>query len=671
MQWEELRLQGQTVAVAELCSDSPELLDELQRRIRALEAMDSVLGVTATTGTVGSRTREEGATVTEGPQTIEQPRWPDLPGYEVLGKLGEGGMGVVYKVRNLAIGRVEALKMIRGQVSLHTHALQRFQLEIRATAQFEHPRVVRVYAVGQHDGVPYFTMEYVESGSLAQHMRRFLANPGSAVALIAKVARAVHYLHTKNIVHRDLKPANILLKEEHDEPLVSDFGLARLFDGEIEQAGREHPGADARLTQAGAVMGTAAYMAPEQAAGQTDKLTAATDVWALGVVLYELLTGHRPFEGKDSASVRDAVLTAAPPPPRAYQARIGLDLEAICLRCLEKNPQRRYATAQALVDDLERLQRGDPILPERLPRRVFRKVRRHKAASAIAAVCGVLVLIIAFLVSDYRPAQPPDKTAAAEANLKTVLAEVATGRRVDLIPTLGPPGAYRWASRGIHDALSEAADKPFSVNATSFALLELLPANPLQRCRLTLDVHHDGGAKDGEVGIYFSYSKQFSAQGLPIHCFCGISFNDVTPVWENLPPMEENLPKPANQMRLQSFLLIQKAAEESTGLMRHRGPPGLSTNFKPAGLTNPTPWRTLEVDLLPDQIRVAWDHLPLPPVPRARLQSSMKFAIGKSPLKPLQEPQLLPKEALGLYVYGATAWFRRCSIEALPDPIPN
>src|SRR5205823_6612918 len=171
-----------------LCSDSPELLDELQRRIRALQAMDSVLAVTSSV--------VDGATVTAGTQAAEQPPWPSVPGYEVQGVLGYGGMGVVYKVRNLKFDRVEALKMILARFGAHSQALQRFQMEIRAMAQFEDARIVRIYDAGEHQGQPYFTMEYVSSGNLAQHMRQTAVTPESAVALTAKVAKAVHYLHT-------------------------------------------------------------------------------------------------------------------------------------------------------------------------------------------------------------------------------------------------------------------------------------------------------------------------------------------------------------------------------------------------------------------------------------------------------------------------------------------
>jgi hypothetical protein len=233
---------------------------------------------------------------------------------------------------------------------------------------------------------------------------------------------------------------------------------------------------------------------------------------------------------------------------------------------------------------------------------------------------------------------------------------------VELIPALGPPAAYRWASRGIHDTLSETKDQPFSVNAADFALLELLPTHGLSRYRLSLQIHHEGGSKDGEVGIYFGYSKKETAQGLPMHCLCAISFNDITHIAGR--PLEQG-----NDMRLNPQLLFPKTAG-GVAAVRRTGPPGVSASFKPCGI-DAACWRTLEVDIVPEQVRVVWDEKPLRPMARAQLVKSVRFLLTNSPVQPTEQPQFLPDEALGLYVFGATAWFRSCTIEALPDHQPK
>src|SRR5947209_14452172 len=253
--WEQLRLRGEVISAEDLCGDTPELLADLRRHIDAYGALRTP---------VTAASERPDSTVSGSPTALTSPAplaAPAIAGYEVLDELGRGGMGVVYKVRNLAIGRVEALKVMRSRRAPDPLVLQRFQLEIRAMAPFEHPRIVRIYAAGEQEGQPYFTMEYVAGGNLARQVDRFNADPRSAAALVAKVARAVHYLHVRNILHRDLKPANILLRtdEDRDEPLVSDFGLAKFFDGECDtDSGSPTLEAlsDSHLTQTGAVIGT-------------------------------------------------------------------------------------------------------------------------------------------------------------------------------------------------------------------------------------------------------------------------------------------------------------------------------------------------------------------------------------------------------------------------------
>jgi serine/threonine-protein kinase len=401
LRWEDGRLQGHAVTAEELCGDTPGLRDELERHILALEALDPVLAVTP------PRAAETASLNAPAGRT---PLLPSVPGYEVLGKLGEGGMGVVYEVRNLAIGRIEALKMMRTLLAATPQLSQRFRKEIRGAAQLEHPRVVRIYAAGAHEGQSYFTMEFVAGGSLTRQLERFQNDPRVAASLLARVARAVHYLHTKNIVHRDLKPGNILLKD--DEPLVSDFGLAKFFDEELETPSTVAPGADPDLTQTGALMGTFAYMSPEQAAGRPDRITTASDVWALGIILYELLTGRRPFDGSDHDEVRRQIQAVDPASPRVLQPRVGPDLDAVCLKCLEKDPQRRYRSAADLAENLERWLRGEPLLPERWPRRMWRAVRRSPTKVAAAALFLIFVAVLGVLAWRNRPDDPGKRARA-------------------------------------------------------------------------------------------------------------------------------------------------------------------------------------------------------------------------------------------------------------------
>ncbi|MFO0967852.1 MAG: serine/threonine-protein kinase [Gemmataceae bacterium] len=649
LQWETLRSQGRTIALEDLCADTPDLVDELRRRIQAREGLPPVPVLTS---------GPAGKTATLGPRTETQPEWPVIPGYEVLGALGHGGMGVVYKVKNRAIDRIEALKMIQPRAVLNPEAAERFQLEIRAMAQFEHPRIVRIYAAGQHAGNPYFTMEYVAGGALTRQLGRLATSPEAAVALTVKIAQAVHYLHGKNVVHRDLKPGNVLLKADLDEPLVSDFGLVKLFDRHADQPGGGDS-SDTQLTSAGAVVGTASYMSPEQAAGETANVTGAADVWSIGVMLYEMLAGQRPFQGKDPDAVRLAVRTQEPPLLRRVRPKLDCHLEAICLRCLEKQPAARYS-AQALADDLQRWQRGEAILPERWPRRLWRQARRHPAACAALALLLVfsVVLAVTFLAGS-GVTETRDWTAEANKKLQALPAELATQERLTLIPAAGPAPGYRWVTpRGPHDSISHEAEKPFSVHADGFGLVELLPPHALTRYRLRLEVHHEGGDQDGAVGVYLGYSKQAAADGMPVHCFCGLYFNDIA-VIPGRPPEQ------SNDVALSLHLLYWKAPDKFV-LRLHPAGVGVGASFQSAGQSKVESWRKLELEVEPEEIRITWDGKPLRTASRAAMRTGAAFLVAKSPVQPLVQPQFLPQEGLGLLVKRGSAWFRSCSIEAMP-----
>ena len=269
---------------------------------------------------------------------------PIPPGYELLGKLGEGGMGVVYKARHLALNRVEVIKMIRAGEFAGPRDLVRFRFEAEAAANLDHPHIVPVFNVAEVAGRPYLAMRWIDGASLADQP------PSSARAtatLVGKIARAVHHAHQRGILHRDLKPANILL-DAAGEPYVTDFGVARRI------------GADAAPTQSGGIVGTPQYMAPEQALGDPH-LTVAADVYALGGILYFCLTGRPPYTGKSYVTVLNEVVSAPPAAPHTVHPGVDPELEAVCLKCLEKAPGDRYPTAAAVGDELEQYLRGEGV----------------------------------------------------------------------------------------------------------------------------------------------------------------------------------------------------------------------------------------------------------------------------------------------------------------------
>lgn len=268
--------------------------------------------------------------------------------YELFDELGRGGMGVVYRARQLSLDRVVALKMIRRGDLASDADLARFRAESLAAAQLDHPHIVPVYEVGEVDGNPYFTMKYVEGTTLARRLASGPLPPREAAALLAPVCRAIHYAHERHVLHRDLKPSNILLDTE-GRPLVTDFGLAKRIASETQ------------LTNTGAVLGTPCYMAPEQAAGSRGLVGPASDVYSLGAVLYELLTGRPPFQAATAMETVLLVLEQEPVPPHVVQPRADRELEMVALKCLQKPVDLRYPSAAALADDLERYLANEPV----------------------------------------------------------------------------------------------------------------------------------------------------------------------------------------------------------------------------------------------------------------------------------------------------------------------
>ena len=307
----------------------------------------------------------------------------ELGDYELLEEVGRGGQGVVFRARQKSLNRTVALKVISlGQWASKAH-LKRFRLEAEAAARLEHPGIVPIHEVGERDGSCYFSMKFVEGGQLDEVVRRESMSTRQAAELIAKVARTVHYAHEHGILHRDIKPGNILL-DAKGEPHLTDFGLARLVESESS------------VTQTLDVLGTPSYMAPEQAVGNNAAVSSATDVYGLGGVLYQLLTGQPPFAGGATYETIKLLLDTEPKQPRLLNPKIDRDLSTICLKCLEKDPKRRYTSALALAEDLERWLKHEPIQARHTG--VFargKKWVRRNPTSALLAACLVALLAAA------------------------------------------------------------------------------------------------------------------------------------------------------------------------------------------------------------------------------------------------------------------------------------
>ena len=355
----------------EVCGEDPDLLPEVRDRWRRVCEVRAELDA-------WFPSPEELAASPSDPNAL-----PTVPGYVVEAVLGRGGMGVVFRARHLALNRPVALKMVLAGGYVSPAERECLRREAELIAALRHPHIVPLFDVGESDGRPYFTMELVEGGTLAQKLAGTPLPARPAAALVAQLADAVHAAHQLGVVHRDLKPANVLLTPD-GTPKIGDFGLARRVDG-------------SGGTITGTVVGTPSYMAPEQARGEVRSVGPATDVYGLGAILYKALTGHPPFRAATAAETVVQVLSQPPAPPSRLNNTVPRDLETICLKCLEKQPERRYPTAAALADDLLRFQRGETITARPVSRteRVLRWTRRNPTAATLIATAVLLVGVAA------------------------------------------------------------------------------------------------------------------------------------------------------------------------------------------------------------------------------------------------------------------------------------
>ena len=480
---------------AALLARYPEFADELAEFLsgrQQLERLARPIREVVRATRPGSSTEEPKVTHAETAAGAAPPPLRSFGDYEVLEELAHGGMGVVYKARQKSLNRLMALKVIRAGELASKGEIQRFRNEAETVALLDHPHIVPVYEVGEHDGQLYFSMKLVEGGSLAGQLDRFKDDPKAAARLLITVARAVHHAHQRGILHRDLKPSNILLDQER-QPHVTDFGLAKRVE------------TDSSLTQSGAIVGTPSYMAPEQAAGQKGAVTIATDIYGLGAVLYALLTARPPFQGATVLETLEHVKHREPEHPNTSGRRVDGDLDTICLKCLQKDPPRRYGSALELAQDLERWLAGEPIQarPVSVPIRLWRWCRRNRLVAGLTGSSVVLLfaLICGLTTSALWVAQERDE---AKANF-----HAAERARAEAVANLGEAAAQRKRTdKLLATALFEAwwADGPLSRAAQAGS-----PKKEDEVPRVLKYVHsfHDQGWSAYQEGQYQAAEAHF------------------------------------------------------------------------------------------------------------------------------------------------------------------
>ena len=539
-------------------------------------------------------------------------------------QIGQGGMGTVYRAWDPVLKRHVALKKIRAGVLADEGEVARFYREARAAAQLHHPNVVPIHGMGLHQGEHCFTMTLAPE-TLEKQKKRFQADVGAAVALVEAVARGVQAAHDKNIIHRDLKPANILL-DDTGQPLVGDFGLAKVCD------------AGAGDTLPGVIMGTAAYMAPEQAAGRTWEVGKASDVWALGVILYELLTGRRPFEGEKAKDVLPQVLNEEPPRPRALEPSLDRDLEAVVLRCLQKRPSRRYSSAAALADDLERCPRSETVLgcPTSWPRRLGRAVRRRSpllTISFLTLVSGAALLVLLFR-PDRATHDLPDRTPLHLLGRGGIQTEATWVLGAGTVTALD----------GETVRLESGGKEP--------GLLQVLTAPPWDRYRFRAQVQDLGGSRS--VGLFLGHQVRPVAHGRE-HWFFEFSFAE----------KDEHLPPQGGIRHAGASLRLRRRANLDLTQMPSFDRQELVSPYRYFRATRGR-WRWLTFEVTPDMLCAYWEEEPqaLMSLPCGAALEAVRNRLAR---RPVPDKSPLPpsvRGGLGFFCEGV-ALIRRATVAPL------
>jgi serine/threonine-protein kinase len=565
-------------------------------------------------------------------------------------------MGMVFRARQVTIGQTVALKMIRDDRYTGEHALARFKTEGAALARLKHQNVVQLYDFGEHDGLPYYTMELIAGRSLEALLYSGSFSPLQSARLVRTLAEAVQYLHEAGVLHRDLKPSNVLVQPD-GTPRITDFGLAKLLDTDGETpTGRA-------TTETGAVLGTPNYMAPEQAEGRTRDICPATDVYALGGILYTALTRCPPFRGSNPDETRRLVCTTDPVPPSRLCSDCPCGLEGVCLKCLEKRTEERYRTAKELATALTACLEGRA--PPGVPGVVGRVLRSTGITRRRAIALGVGSVSIGGGVLGYRWWTDPERP---------ILHELAADRKVMLIPKTGLPRLFTIRTGDERTQTSIGSDGTFLISSMALTLIELVPRVPSGRYRLTVQIRHDDSDVWGGVGIYCSGQAVTGGPRQP-HLFAGVSYNDfrsaAMEAWLRLKPeIRAKTPRPDKES---VGIGTGVAGDYDIGKPWEYLPRDLTgVKFDLAGMS--PVWRTVELTVTPDEFSASWQNQVVRTITAELANEWLTDRVSKMRIKHPNNQiiqgihaQYNPSGPLGLIVFRGTASFRNAEITPLNE----
>jgi hypothetical protein len=595
-----------------------------------------------------------------------EPATPRLPkpatgtvgNYELIEEVDRGGMGIIYKARDRHLGRIVALKMMKLDAGPDSAQARRFDREVRSAAKLFHPNIVPVFEVGEHEGRPYYTMAFMAAGSLAKHRAQYEGDPQSAALVMEKIARALHHAHENGIYHRDLKPANVLI-DDRGEPMVSDFGLAKAREADLE------------LTQTGMHLGTPPYMSPEQIAGKSQLIGAGADIWAMGIMLYELLAGKRPFVGQDSEELKNHILQTDPPSVRAAKPKLDRTLEAIVRKALEKDLRRRYVSAADLADDLAAWREGrqTKVRPEGLRSKTSRMMRRHPRAVTLAGVLAVAALLLLVVL----PLLDPERTE------RIMERSLLDGQVVNLLAAKGRPFWQRFLVGRNSTTTGLAEDGSFELSGWVDSAMTLLKDPRIPSYRFRAQVRHANSINHGRVGVFFLH-HDFPFQGGRGHFFYELVFNDIVSAKENydlfIAPKKLRIPRPAgNAVSLTPYLLWEREDRISPGSQPGEGKQ--VAIFEPGGLSR-TRWRSLAVEITPKNVAIFWEDKHVADLSRDVAEETFRQLYAKlvasQGLEPAAGPvpaRLCCRESLGILVSHGDALFRNLAVEPLEASITD